>query len=192
MKTIYMAAGTEHVQFDELAHRIATALHPLGESATDSEMMAYGGACLNLEAELLQAAKSGALPVKDPLTFGPHSYPRGNALQTALVSVNDLRVFLAGRPIAIESVPEQAATPSPAPVGQAIETREQRQDRRLNACIEASLLMDTKAALLRLPAGVGDVANREGVTRQAFSADVKAALKRRESAKREGVTVHRA
>ena len=63
MKTIYLPAGTEHVQFDELAHRIATALHPLGESATDSEMIAYGGARINLEGQLLQAAKSRALPV---------------------------------------------------------------------------------------------------------------------------------
>lgn len=70
------------------------------------------------------------------------------------------------------------------------ETREQRQDRRLKACIDAGLQMDTKAALLRLPDGVGDVADREGVTRQAFSTDVKAALKRRKNAIREGGTVH--
>ena len=79
--------------------------------------------------------------------------------------------------------PMQAVTP---------ETKEQRQDRRLKACIDAGLPMDTKAALLRLPDGVGDVADRESVTRQAFSADVKDALNRRESAIREGRTVRRA
>jgi len=115
MKTIYLTAGTEYVQFDELADRIASALHPLNDSATDIEMMAYGGAHINLEAELLQAAKSGALPVKDPLTFGPHSFPFGHALKKSLVSVSDLRVFLAGRPIAIESGPAKtAATPASA------------------------------------------------------------------------------
>ena len=72
------------------------------------------------------------------------------------------------------------------------ETKEQRQDRRLKACIDAGLPMDTRAALLRLPDGVGDVADRESVTRQAFSADVKDALNRRESAIREGRTVRRA
>ena len=79
--------------------------------------------------------------------------------------------------------PMQAVTP---------ETKEQRQDRRLKACIDAGLPMNTKAALSRLPDGVGDVADREGVTRQTFSTDVKAALKRRENATREGRTVHRA
>ena len=51
--------------------------------------------------------------------------------------------------------------------------------------------MDTRAALLRLPDGVGNVADRESVTRQAFSADVKDALNRREIAIREGRTVRR-
>ena len=86
----------------------------------------------------------------------------------------------------------QDPTSSPAPVVQATETKEQRQDRRLKACIDAGLPMDTKTVLLRLPDGVGDVADREGVTRQTFSTDVKTALKRRESATREGRTVHRA
>ncbi len=66
-------------------------------------------------------------------------------------------------------------------------TKEQRQDRRLQACIETGLLMNTRAALLRLPDGVGDIARSQGVTRQAFSTDVKAALKRQETATRQGI-----
>ena len=77
-----------------------------------------------------------------------------------------------------------------APV--ATETRVQRQDRRLQACIDYGLPMDTKEALLRLPYGVGEVADQEGVTRQAFSTDVKAALNRRGIAKKEGAIIHRA
>ena len=88
-------------------------------------------------------------------------------------------------------MPEQSPA-TPAPVVQATETKEQRQDRRLKACIDAGLPMNDKRALSRLPDGVGDVADRESVTRQAFSTDVKAALERRASANREGVKVHRA
>ena len=86
---------------------------------------------------------------------------------------------------------EAEQTVTPAPVVQATETQEKRQDRRLKACIDAGLPMNEKAASLRLPYGVANIAKSEGVTRQAFSTDVKAALKRRDSAKREGVTVHR-
>lgn len=108
--------------------------------------------------------------------------------------------FVYARMIGDEQLIEHYQTPEPEPSeaaepmddSNAPETTEQRQDRRLQSCIDAGLPMDAKAALSRLPDGVGIVADREGVTRQAFSADVKAALKRRESTRREGVTVHRA
>ena len=93
--------------------------------------------------------------------------------------------------MAARAAPAQSAA-TPAPGSDSTETTEQRQDRRLRACIDAGLPMNDKAALSRLPYGVGDIAERQGVTRQAFSTDVKAALKRRASAQREGVTVHRA
>ena len=71
------------------------------------------------------------------------------------------------------------------------ETKEQRQDRRLKRCEDHGLTMDRKA-LSRLPYGVGDVAATEGVTRQAFSADVKEALCRRERQNQSGNLIHRA
>ena len=89
-----------------------------------------------------------------------------------------------------ESAPAQSPA-TPAPVAQPKETTEQRQDGRLRVCEAAGLVMP-KSSAGRLPDGVGAVAAREGVTRQTFSSDVKAALKRRENATREGVTVHRA
>ena len=63
----------------------------------------------------------------------------------------------------------------PAP---AVESAEARGDRRLKMCVDADLPMD-KAAIHRLPDGVGDIADREGVSRQTFSADVKKALRRK-------------
>ena len=70
------------------------------------------------------------------------------------------------------------------------ESKEDRQDRRLKACEDAELTMPA-SSMGRLPDGVAKVAAAEGVTRQAFSDDVKAALKRREAARIEGVTRHR-
>ena len=107
MKTIYFPAGTEHVQFGGLAQLMAGASNPLSDDATDVELIAHGGARLNWEEELLGAAKSGALPIKDSYTLGPCSYAVGFALQWSLVSIEDLRVFLAGRPFAIEVAPSQ-------------------------------------------------------------------------------------
>lgn len=101
LKTICLPAGTEHVQYGELAHLIANALHPLSDGATDSEMMAYGGARINLEAELEQAVEAETLPVKDPLTLGPHTFPVGDALRRSRVMVADLRKFVAGRGLSV-------------------------------------------------------------------------------------------
>ncbi|RYH42419.1 MAG: hypothetical protein EON54_17800 [Alcaligenaceae bacterium] len=72
------------------------------------------------------------------------------------------------------------------------EKKEDRQDRRLQACLEAGLPMNGRAALSRLPAGVAKVAELEGVKRQTFSADVKAALKRRAISQGDDESVYRA
>ena len=91
--------------------------------------------------------------------------------------------------------PSLLVTAPPAPqaalVKPEIESAEARQDRRLRACEEAGLKMPGPYGG-RLPNGVGRVADDEGVTRQAFSADLKAALKRRGSASGHRVIVHRA
>jgi hypothetical protein len=65
----------------------------------------------------------------------------------------------------------------PAP-SEPVETREERQDRRFQACVDAGLQMNERA-LLRLPNGVGRIATQEGVSRQAFTEDVKVALRRK-------------
>lgn len=65
------------------------------------------------------------------------------------------------------------------------ESAEQRQDRRLKQCDDAGLTMDSKA-LQRLPNGIGEVAKREGVSRQTYSADIRIALKRRIEENRAG------
>ncbi len=119
------------------------------------------------------------------------AYDFGSIRKTADPLSMDGQRLIKATPTPVEAPAAPATdTAAPAPVVQATETKEQRQDRRLKACIDDGLPMDTKAALSRLPDGVGDVAGREGVTRQAFSTDVKAALKRRDNARREGKAVH--
>ena len=107
MKSIVLPADTEHVQFGDLADLVADALWP--DAGPDDDRMTYACARINLDSELPRAVDSGALPVKDPLTLGPHTYPFGNALKTARVTVCDLRKFLAGR-LDVEVSPEPQQT----------------------------------------------------------------------------------
>ncbi len=212
MKTIRLPADIEHLYLDEVAHLIANSLVPHIDKQSDAR---YEDTKVLVLEELNQAAKDGTLRVRHPLTRGlvtPKKPPKNpidalfeapsiNPSQCVVLPV-DMAVYVADRGFSvIVETSEQATQPqtaptqntaTPAPVVQATETREQRQDRRLKACIDAGLPMDTRAALSRLPDGVGNVADLENVTRQAFSADIKAALTRRKSAIREGVQVHRA
>lgn len=64
-----------------------------------------------------------------------------------------------------------------------------RQDLRLKACEDAGLTMPV-SEFSRLPVGVAKVAQSLGITRQALSTDLKAALRRREAARKAGNLVH--
>jgi hypothetical protein len=89
-----------------------------------------------------------------------------------------------------EPAPPAAQVPPPAPtMGEPEESTTDRQDRRLAACLAAGLTMPVND-YEHLPNGVGKLAGLEGVTRQAFSQDVKAALTRQHAKVRAGVTRH--
>ena len=90
-----LPTGTTHVRFDELAHRIADALHP--DAGADDDRFIYATTRINLEDELKAAVMEGTLPVRDPLTRGPHTFPHGEALNSAVVAVDNLRQFIKGR-----------------------------------------------------------------------------------------------
>lgn len=130
-----------------------------------------------------------AMPVSRGVNDGQAPAGKLIRLQTIGFDRAELVAFLDGNGIDHNLSP-QATTASPPPV--VAESPEQRQDRRLKACIDAGLPMNEKRTLSRLPDGVGSVADGASVSRQAFSTDVKAALVRRESAKREGTKVHHA
>lgn len=81
------------------------------------------------------------------------------------------------------------STPSSPAKGEKAEAAIDRQDRRLAACLAKGLKMPTDE-WSHLPAGVGQLAKLEGVTRQAFSQDVRAALSREYAKVRAGFVRH--
>lgn len=87
------------VQFSELAHMMATALHPEGG-------MDYAAARINLEDELKLAVRDGLLRVRNPAGLGFHTFPHGDALQRAvLIPHTDLEPFLNERSIELRITP---------------------------------------------------------------------------------------
>ena len=89
------------VRFSELAHLMAKAMHPGGH-----ELMSYAAARINLETELKQAVKDGALTVRNASGLGPHTFAHGDALQRAvLIPSLDLGPFLNARGIELRLTP---------------------------------------------------------------------------------------
>ena len=108
-----LPAGMGFVPFSELAHLIAKARFPVAPEDEDYDF-AYGCARVNLDEELPKAVAAGLLKVRDPLTHGPHTFPHGFALQTAVVKVSDLRAYLADRGMGVRF--------ASAPLGEAVPT----------------------------------------------------------------------
>lgn len=159
MKTINLPAGTTHVEFGELAHLIADAIWP--DIGPTDDRMGYGLARLGLDGELAAAVTTGALPVKNALTLGPHTFPHGAALKSALVTLEDLTAFVAGRGISVT-------------VHANVETRDERCARLLSE-FEQEKGRNERGALAR-------VVENDGRARQTVKADIEHAQKKKKSA----------
>ena len=81
--------------------------------------------------------------------------------------------------IGIPLPPSLQGTDEAAPLhhAPARETTEQRRQRRYQMCVEAGLVMPTND-YAALPRGIGRLAEQEGISRQAFTDDVKAHIRR--------------
>ncbi len=89
------------VCFSDLAHMMAKAMHP-GEH----ELMSYAAARINLEGELKQAVKDGVLTPRNAAGLGRHTFPQGDALQSAVfIPRQDLEPFLNDRGIELRLTP---------------------------------------------------------------------------------------
>ena len=191
-----------YYRFGGLPGLIADALYPecpdADEEAQELQWMRhaiYG--VEKFKKDLMRAAQvaqgePGYLHVVDnSASKRPLEWRMGAVLESGLVHLDWLNEWGESRrpPLVFSTVATQEPQDAPpAPVVAGSESKVQRQDRRLKMCEADGLVMPISSAG-RLPDGVGDIADREGVTRQSFSADVKAALKRRESANREGQIV---
>lgn len=94
--------------------------------------------------------------------------------------VRELTQFLDDRhvPHALSSAANSATDLTAATPTAKVETTVERQDRRLKMCEDAGLKMPVLEHR-RLPNGIGKMADAEGISRQAFSDDVWAAIKRK-------------
>ncbi len=111
MKSIVLPAGTMHVRFGDLPEMISGALYP--DAGTDSSAVRYVAAHNEVLRALRREVDAGDLPVFSPLNpMVPHEFPIGDALNRALVTVADLRQFIAPTGLTVRvDAPEPTAPP---------------------------------------------------------------------------------
>lgn len=105
MKEIELAPGTSHVVFEDLPHLIALALWP--EDEDDEYGTGYGCARLQLEKELVLAARNHHLIVRNPLTLGEQRFLVGAALNRSVVLIADLKAYVSDRGISVNVLPPE-------------------------------------------------------------------------------------
>ena len=151
-----------------------------------------------MQESIAKALVSGALKTKDRIT-GEYQDPSDEDRETGDVDLQDFCDW--ARQAGITGAPERArdlaaafglqleVLEASAPLGakgfepaqeacaSQTETQEQRQARRYQACIDADLKLP-RDDYAQLPRGIGRVADAEGISRQAFSQDVKAHITR--------------
>ena len=123
----------------------------------------------------------GATSVSGPIYWRSDLSPRARG--DVPVSLREVASFFAG--CAWPDLPGEVLALTTGVLVSPAETKAQREDRRLKACEDAELALPEKH-FGRLPDGIGKLAEAEGVKRQTYSTDVKAALKRREERRRAG------
>ncbi|MEI8325003.1 MAG: hypothetical protein WCH44_06475 [Betaproteobacteria bacterium] len=139
------------------------------------------------EAVLQQAILTGALRIRTSngvpilrLPLGVSEYP-GHAVEP-YVSVGDFCDYVKTANIPyIPTDPDTLAVQmeliEPGEVQTQAETQEERQRRRYQAAISAGLTMPNND-YAPMPRGIGKLASNEGITRQAFTQDLKAHIRR--------------
>lgn len=80
------------LRFGDLAHLLADAMFP--EVGPEDDRSGFGFSMVNWENVLADGVREGGLRVLDPLTLTPHTFPRGQALERAVVLPQALEDWL--------------------------------------------------------------------------------------------------
>ena len=113
-KKIALPSGTAYVKFSVITHLFADAIG--AQSAADGSGPDYALAHARIDRQLSRAVEVGDLRVRDPLTLARHPYPVGAALRNALIVVDDLRQYAAGRDLPAIAPPTEASVRRTQPV----------------------------------------------------------------------------
>lgn len=148
----------------QIAHEQRTVLAPVGFARRNI----YGERELDYRTRMVPVMKAVEVPAVTAADFAAWLAAQGEAPSEHIAAWFDA-----------VGVPQAGAIAPSAEPAAPKESKEERQDRRLQMCIDAGLKMPA-SAVGRMPDGISKVAEEKaGVKRQTFTPDVRAALARK-------------
>lgn len=96
-----LPADTQFVRVGEIPAMTAKAIHPESENDSEAQEFARAGCQINHEAALDKAIKSGMVTPLNPLSYEHHTFPYGEALRSAIISLDDFKQFAASLQIEV-------------------------------------------------------------------------------------------
>lgn len=96
-----LPADTQFVRVGEIPAMTAKAIHPESENDSEAQEFARAGRQINHEEALDKAIKSGMVTPLNPLSYEHHTFPYGDALRRAIISLDDFKQFAASLQIEV-------------------------------------------------------------------------------------------
>lgn len=96
-----LPADTQFVRVGEIPAMTAKAIHPESENDSEAQEFARAGCQINHEEALDKAIKSGMVTPLNPLSYEHHTFPYGEALRSAIISLDDFKQFAASLQIEV-------------------------------------------------------------------------------------------
>lgn len=111
---LHLPADKKFLCIDEIPALTANAIHPASENDSEAQGLARAGCQINHEEALDKAIKAGIVTPLNPLSYEQHTFPHGEALRRAVISLDDFKRFAASLQIEVVILDE------PLPAGPTI------------------------------------------------------------------------
>jgi hypothetical protein len=96
-----LSANTKFLRVGEIPTLTAKAIHPESDNDSEAQGFARAGCQINHEEALGKAIKAGMVTPLNPLSYEQHTFPFGDALRSAIISLDDFKRFAASLQIEV-------------------------------------------------------------------------------------------
>lgn len=103
--TTYLKPGTQFLEIDEIPLATAFARYPARDDETHEYAIERQLLRIEYESAVSRAIEAGTITPLNPFSLERHTFPHGNALKTAFITLEDYKRFAASLQIQVKEMP---------------------------------------------------------------------------------------